>query len=123
MAQPRPVPQFLNIIGRREKGQFVTAIEPFRELRLERFTVVVWQNQSETPVRIRIGSGKECREASQTTLLYLGAEFLMARCYVTQKPIAAGGVLQTEFEEAGRFQYEIEYVGEKVRETGVITVY
>jgi hypothetical protein len=119
---PRPV-QYLTIIGHREKGEFATGVEPFRELRLQRFTQVIWQSRADVPVLIRLGNGKTCKQASQGEFLYLGSEFLMAKCYVTQKPIPPGGAMQTEFREQGRFHYEVEYVGENTRETGVILVY
>lgn len=119
---PRPV-QWVTIIGHQENGKFVSEIEPFPKLRLERFTRVIWVNNAEVPVLIRIGSGKTCKEASEEMFLYLGTEFLMARCYITQKPLPPGGVMQTEFKEQGRFDYEVEYVGENLRETGALYIY
>ncbi|MBI5444528.1 MAG: hypothetical protein HY900_25360 [Deltaproteobacteria bacterium] len=112
---PRPV-QFVNIVG-------PAGLEPFSELRLGRFTRVLWTNQAGVPVRIRLGSGQDCTEASATVMRVLDSQFLMRGCYVTEKALAAGGVLETAFHEAGRFAYEVEYVGGNARQAGKIVVY
>lgn len=104
-------------------GKFVTGIEPFKDFKLDRFTRVTWTNNSKVAVRLRLGQGKQCKEASNIMMLILDAEFIAAKCYVTREPIPAGGVLETRFEEAGRFPYEIEFIGEKAKESGIIRVY
>ncbi len=113
--------QTIIITGHQQEGRFITKIEPFNEFRLNRFTRVFWENNSEVSVRIKLGAGKDCREASNAELRAMVAPF--NGCFITKTPVPAGGVLQTNFNEQGRYPYEVEYMTEKAIEKGVITVY
>jgi hypothetical protein len=119
---PAPETRYILISGRNDEGRFITGIEPFNDFRLGRFTKVIWTNNAEVSVRIRLGSGKKCEEVSEATLRVLGTRFL-GSCYVTKNPIPAGGILETRFEEFGRYAYEVEYEGKEAKESGVIEIY
>jgi hypothetical protein len=121
-AAPRPV-QFVRIVGHQDQGRFAAAVEPDPELRLHRFTRVLWTNGAERPVRLRLGSGEKCTEVSGARLRIVDAKLLAAGCHVTETPIGSGGVLETQFYDPGRFRYEVEYLGEKAKESGDIVVY
>jgi hypothetical protein len=117
-----PQVQYMSIIADREEGKMVTKIQPFNSPRLDRFTKVIWTNNANVPVRIKFGKGPKCEEASETRLRRLDWRLGKA-CYITQNPIPPKGVLDTTFTEQGQYPYEVEFMGEKATESGVITVY
>lgn len=121
ITEPMPERSII-IIGHQHEGKFVTKIEPFNKLRLGRFTRLSWENNAEVPVRIKLGAGKECRELANVEFHTIGSRFFSG-CYITKTPLPAGGVLQTNLNEQGQYPFEVEYVGEKAKESGVIIVY
>jgi hypothetical protein len=114
--------QYMSIVAEWNKDKMLTKIEPFNSPRLDRFTRVIWTNNTDIPVRIKLGKGSKCQEASETQLLVLDWR-LDRGCYITQKPILPKGALETTFTEQGKYPYEVEFVGKKVKESGVITIY
>jgi hypothetical protein len=114
--------QYMSIVAEWNKDKMVTKMEPFNNPRLDRFTRVIWTNNTDIPVRIKLGKGSKCREASEIQLLVLDWRLDRA-CYITQKPILPKGVLETTFTEQGKYPYEVEFMGKKVKESGVITIY
>jgi hypothetical protein len=117
-----PQVQYMTIVADQVNGKMVTKIEPFNNPRLDRFTQVLWTNNAHVPVRMKFGKGPKCEEVSEIRLRDLDWR-LDKTCYVNQKPVPPKGVLQTIFNDPGKYPYEVEFIGENFTESGVITVY
>jgi len=95
-----------------------TRVEP-QETWVARGTTVVWQNLSKNEIKIVFPKGKECQAATGGRLLWK----LDARsCLITDFNIPYGGTTSALFNAIGRYDYEIEYVGQTAKEKGSIIV-
>ncbi len=99
-------------------------IEPFPKVRLQRYSRVIWTNDTEVPIRITItttlGSEAACRNIPRVPQKDW---LLRSRCWVTDPSINPGGAIETLFDEQGNYKYLVEYVGTNTTQTGEIAVY
>ncbi len=96
----------------------VTRLEP-QETWIKKGTTVVWHNLSNKEVRILFPKGKECQEATGARVLW---KLDSRACLFTDFDIPYGGTTSALFNNIGRYDYEIEYAGEKTKEKGSILV-
>ena len=96
----------------------VTRVEP-QETWIKKGTTIVWHNLSNKEVKILFPKGKECQEATGARILW---KLDSRACLFTDFNIPFGGTTSALFNSIGRYDYEIEYVGEKTKEKGSILV-
>jgi hypothetical protein len=109
-------------------GRFATAhVEPEAgttylipdNLMVQKGTQVVWSNWSTTEIRIKFLRGKECKEATEGTTAF---ELDEEGCFITARYIPPKGTVSATFSKAGRYDYELEYVGKRAKDMGSIIV-
>lgn len=117
--------QFITVTGTvsgTEMSQ--TGIEPFPRVRVQRYSRIIWTNDTDVPIRITIktdlGSEAACRSIPRVPQKDW---LLRSRCWVTDPSIGPGGAIETLFDEQGNYQYLVEYVGTNTMQTGEIAVY
>jgi hypothetical protein len=96
----------------------VTRVEP-QETWIAKGTTVVWHNLSKKEIKILFPKGKECQEATGARVLW---KLDPRACLITDFNIPFGGTTSALFNSIGRYDYEIEYAGEKTKEKGSILV-
>jgi hypothetical protein len=108
----------ITIFGSWEGGRAVTRLKP-KELCIDRGTTVIWLNEAKAEVKIQFGEGTECKEVSSAAIRWnLGSH----KCLVTRDATPPGGVIRVRFNDPGRYEYEVIYVGKNRKEKGVIGV-
>lgn len=96
----------------------VTRVEP-QETWIAKGTTIVWHNLSKKEIKILFPKGKECQEATGARVLW---KLDPRACLITDFSIPFGGTTSALFNSIGRYDYEIEYVGEKSKEKGSVLV-
>lgn len=96
----------------------VTRVEP-QETWIAKGTTIVWHNLSKKEIKILFPKGKECQEATGARVLW---KLDPRACLITDFSIPFGGTTSALFNSIGRYDYEIEYVGEKTKEKASILV-
>jgi len=108
----------ITIFGSWEGGRAVTRLKP-KELHIDRETTVIWVNEAEAEVKIKFGEGTECKEVSSAAI---GWKLSSHKCLVTRNPTPPGGAIRVRFNDPGRYEYEVIYVGKDRKEKGLIAV-
>ena len=108
----------ITICGSWEGGRAVTRLKP-KELHVDRETTVIWVNEAEAEVKMKFGEGTECKEVGSAAI---GWKLGSHKCLVTRDATPPGGAIRVRFNDPGRYEYEVIYVGKDRKEKGVITV-
>ena len=109
----------ITIFGSWEGGRAVTRLKP-KELHIDRETTVIWVNEAKAEVKMKFGEGTECKEVSSAAI---GWKLGSHKCLVTRDATPPGGVIRVRFNDPGRYEYEVIYVGKDRKEKGVIAVH
>lgn len=109
--------RMIYIFGHWQGAEVSASIEP-RETTVRKETTVLWFNDSQSDVIIRFLKGKECKEATSAAPGWN----LKDACYITNYNVPPGGTASAVFNNIGRYDYEVEYVGKNHIEKGSITV-
>ena len=109
----------ITIFGSWEGGRAVTRLKP-KELYIDRETTVIWVNEAKAEVKMKFGEGTECKEVSSAAI---GWKLASYKCVVTRDATPPGGVIRVRFNDPGRYEYEVIYVGKDRKEKGVIAVH
>jgi plastocyanin len=110
--------RIINIYGDWKGTEAVTRLEP-NELLVGRGTTVVWSNMSQGEVKISFEKGLQCQKGTHAGL---GWKLDARGCYITHYNIPSGGTTSAYFKAAGRYDYEVEYVGKNRKEKGFVEV-
>jgi hypothetical protein len=108
----------ITIHGSFDGSNTVTWLDP-KELRVGRGETVVWINESQADIRIKIGGDSPCEEVPKKSL---GWRLAPNRCFETKDVLEPKEALSIRFRDIGRYFYEIEYVGKNRIEKGVAHV-
>lgn len=83
-------------------------------------TTLIWNNWARENISIIFKEGPTCDAATQSKA---GFELdSNTSCMVTSQDLPLGGTASMMFNKTGRFDYEVEVAGRKIRNAGSITV-
>jgi hypothetical protein len=116
------VPQHITILPQSVASAINCCVLPFNRIFVGRLTEILWNNQSESNVKLTIGKGNDCKEISMEGQLPYVVESI-ATCHVIQN-IPQGKTRTVRLADPGTYDYTIEYLGTlRKPETGSITVF
>jgi hypothetical protein len=91
-------------------------------LSIDRYTEVIWINDSNSPVRMEFGKGPNCKEVSTNAFPALGIRLQPDKCFITNS-IPPKETLRFRFQEFGDYKYKVEYVGKSEVDHGELKVF
>jgi len=92
-------------------------------LSIDRYTEVIWINDSNSRVKIEFGNGPNCKEFSAAAFPALGVRMQPEKCFITSSIRPKGGTLRFRFQEFGDYKYKVEYVGKSEVDHGELKVF
>ena len=98
-------------------GRAAPQIEP-PTLLISKGATVIWFNNAKDEVMILFEEGKKCDDVTDAGSLF---SMNAANCYVTTW-LSFGATSSLRFNEAGTYDYAVEYAGRKQRDSGKIIV-
>jgi hypothetical protein len=117
-----PLPQHITILPPSIASAINCCVLPFNRVFVSRLTEIIWDNQSESEVRLTIGKGTDCKEVSMEDQLPYVIESIVT-CHIIQN-IPQGKTRSVRFTDPGQYDYTIEYLGKLSKpEAGSITVF
>jgi hypothetical protein len=111
----------VSIIGKKGPSGLETKVEPFAHLRISRMAKMLWVNNAETDIRVKVGHAVTCAEMSGAAFSKLEGS-VEQKCYLSDS-VKPKGTLEIQFREPGEYKYIIEYLEAGKIETGIVTVY
>jgi hypothetical protein len=111
--------EWITVHGDLKKGE--TPVVTPGSTYVTRGNKVLWANGTDTPMRIRFGSGKKCKEVSQTA--FIGYQWATLSGCIATPVMSPKTVLEFFPNDGGVWDWEIEFVGTKQKLTGRLKVF
>ncbi len=90
-----------------------------KEASLARGSTVIWFNRSQSEIKILFQEGKTCKLSTTAATGW----HLSEACFITKEAVPPGGTSSVVFNEKGRYDYEIQYVGQDQKAKGSVVVW